>query len=177
MIRGILRSGYSHNVDDNNAIVPATETRPQVTTQKHLASLLEGVAGKTCPQRIIDILTMATRENKLTWVRDSAWHVVCLVPFLAVSFRLQLPQDPSLYAKWPGPGVPSKLDIVFMDDTKDIRLTPGAGYKKELEALGDAVRNSFEDGYDRERNERLEFLEAALRQFLPMVVSSDPRSG
>lgn len=162
-------------MDDDKALVPAGESRPSVGSPGRLLALLDGVRGKTCPQRIIDILTVATREKKLVWVRDAAWHAVCLVPFLAVSFRLQFPQDPSLYAIWPSEGVPSKLDIVFMDDTKDIRLVPGAGYTKELEALGAAVRDSFRDGFDRERNERLEFLEAALRQFLPMVVSSDPR--
>ena len=144
--------------------------------QNRLMELLASCGGKTCPQRIVEILTVATQEKKLVWVRDAAWYAICLVPFLAVSFRIRFPQDPSLYAKWPGKGVPS-LDIVFMDGTKDIALLPGAGFLDQLEALGKAVRQSFGDGYDRERNERLEFLEAALRQFLPMVVSGDPREG
>lgn len=137
------------------------------------AELLEGVQGHSTSQRILDILTLATGEGKLHWVRDAAWQAVCLVPFLTVSFRIRFPQAPSLYAEWPAPGTPTRLDIVFMDDdTKVITLLP-SGHKKELDALGAVIRNSFRGPYQRDQNERLEFLEAALRQFLPMVVSSD----
>jgi hypothetical protein len=163
-------------VKENDTSIAVRETTVLGTGESTgLASMLEEVRGKNTTQRIVDILTLATRDRKLVWVRDAAWYAVCLVPFLAVSFRIKFPQDPSLYAEWPASGTPTKLDIVFMDGTRDISLLPGAGHKKELEALGAAVRDSFRGPFQRDRNERMDFLEAALRQFLPMVVSSDPR--
>jgi hypothetical protein len=51
------------------------------TSPSNLLALLTDVKGDTCPERIIKMLTVATREKKLVWVRDAAWQAICLVPF------------------------------------------------------------------------------------------------
>lgn len=153
------------------ALQPAGQVQPANPADRWLA-LLNAVQGSTCPERVIEILRIATLERKITWIRDAAYMAVTFIPFLAVSFRLAFPQNTNLLAEGPPPGPPRALNVVFMDG-KDILLTPGAGYS--LSPLGDAVRASFRDAYQRDHNERMEWLEAALRMFLPMVVTSDPR--
>lgn len=141
--------------------------------QPNWLALLEAIRDPTCPERIIEILRVATVERKITWIRDAAYMAVTFIPFLAVSFKLAFPQNTNLLATEPCPGQPRALNVVFMDGSST-QLMPTAGYN--LVGLGDAVRASFRAPYARDHNERLEWLEAALRMFLPMVVTSDPRS-
>lgn len=127
---------------------------------------------KNCPARIIDIVIEGTREGKISWFRDARWFAVTFVPFLAVSFRLRYVQ-PATTADGPMPDRVQDLTIAFMDG-KPVPLLASA--YPNVHELGRAVAEQFgDDHHRRERNERLEWLEAALKMFLPMVVTSDPR--
>jgi len=67
---------------------------------------------------------------------------------------------------------PSKaqhLSIAFIDN-KEFRCL--ASQYKRINDLSMLVWSTFEDDFQRDRNERLEWLEKALRVFLPYVVSS-----
>lgn len=127
---------------------------------------------KNCPARIIDIVTEGTRDGKIVWFRDARWFAVTFVPFLAVSFRLKYVQ-PATTKDGPMPNRVADLTIAFMDG-KPVPLLASA--YPNVQELGRAVAEQFgDDHHRRERNERLEWLEAALNKFLPMVVTGDPR--
>lgn len=134
--------------------------------------LFSNIRGDTTAERIIDILLKATCDGKIHWFRDAEWYAVTYIPLLAVSFRLSLPHpkisnvDPRNAAKIRA----DYLDVCFMDN-KEKRLMRSA--YPSLTKLAQAVFLSFHDEYFTNRDERLEWLERALLQFLPMVQSSD----
>lgn len=150
----------------------------QTGLEKHSGSslsedLFSDIRGSTTAERIIDILLKATCDGKIHWFRDAEWYAVTYIPLLAVSFRLSLPH-PRLSGDGRLPS-PDKirgdyLDVCFMDN-KEKRLMRSA--YPSISKLAQAVWMSFLDDYQRDRDERLEWLERALLKFLPMVLSSD----
>lgn len=164
--------------DDRKAIGPQeTGLVRHQGVQKHGGSslskdLFSEIRGSTTAERIIDILLKATCDGKIHWFRDAEWYAVTYIPLLAVSFRLSLPHpkisnvDPRNAAKIRA----DYLDVCFMDN-KEKRLMRSA--YPSLTKLAQAVFLSFLDDYQRDRDERLEWLERALLKFLPMVQSSD----
>jgi len=138
----------------------------------------QGVAGDTTIARIIGQLYRATLDGKISWFRDAEYFAVTYFPMLAVTFRLQVSGSISSFGnviastpsgKGTDPTRAQHLTIAFMDN-KEYKCLP-ASYPT-LHQLTELVWSTFERPYVRDRNERLEWLDKALRVFLPHVVSS-----
>jgi len=131
--------------------------------------------------RIVELLHDATYYGKIHWFRDSESFAVTYFPMLAASFRIQIGGSGYSHSQGgdvftvgsTGPLNPercSHMTIAFIDN-KEFRCL-GHQYPK-LHELSKLVWSKFQDEFLRERSERLEWLEKALRMFLPMVISSD----
>ena len=142
-----------------------------IVPRSQSVDVFSDVKGETNPERVIEILIQATKEEKIPWFRDADWYAVTYIPFLAVSFRLCL-LNPRLLSTGleSTEGKARYLDVAFMDN-KEIRLLASA-YPK-IHELARAVSSSFGGAkYKRDQNERLVWLEKAMRSYLPHVVSS-----
>jgi len=138
----------------------------------------QGVVGDNTIAKIIGQLYQATLENKIVWFRDAEYFAITYMPMLAVTFRLQVSGSISSYGnaihgtpsgKGTDPARPQHLTIAFMDN-KEYKCLPSS--YPNLVQLTELVWDSFERPYARDRNERLEWLDKALRKFLPYVVTS-----
>lgn|GEM_PF-2748358 len=129
--------------------------------------------------RIVELLIEATADGKISWFRDAEYFAVTYFPMLAVTFRLQVsgPLQSSFGGGYAAtektsfdPSRAMHLSIAFIDN-KEFRCL--ASQYSRIHDLSKLVWSTFEDAFQRDRNERLEWLEKALRVFLPHVVSSN----
>lgn len=153
----------------------AKGSRP-VTATDALARGGADSPGTATVTRIIELLIQATSEGKIHWFRDAEYFAVTYFPMLAASFRLQI-TSPNNYNDGVFHATSDKLDpskarhlsVAFIDN-KEFRCL--ASQYPKLNELSTLVWSTFKDDFQRDRNERLEWLEKALRMFLPHVVSS-----
>lgn len=131
--------------------------------------------GSTTIERIVNLLIQATSEGKIIWFRDAESFAVTYFPMLAATFRLKVsgPLELGVGAfidQEYDSGKAHHLTIAFTDN-KEFKCP--AGQYPNLHKLSVLVWSTFEEPFQRDVNERLEWLEKALRVFLPHVVSSN----
>lgn len=132
--------------------------------------------GTATISRIVELLIQATSEGKIHWFRDAEYFAVTYFPMLAASFRLQV-SGPLQMGVGAFEGSRESFDaskamhmtIAFMDN-KEFKCL--ASQYPILNQLSELVWSTFKNPYRRDVNERLEWLEKALRIFLPHVISS-----
>jgi hypothetical protein len=155
-----------------------TMARYDPAREQRLAEQGDGTPGDSTIAKIIAQLYQATLENKVIWFRDAEYFAISYMPLLAVTFRLQVSGSISSYGnaihgtpngKGTDPTKPQHLTIAFMDN-KEYKCHPSS--YPNLVQLTELVWDTFDRKYARDRNERLEWLDKALRMFLPHVVSS-----